>query len=212
MKVKPTDCLVAVDIQIDFMQNGALPVPGADYNFICDIHHLAKRFANVILTQDWHPPNHQSFACNHEGTEPFDTVILPYGKQTLWPKHCVWGTGGADFALSLVTTTRARAIIRKGMNPEIDSYSAFMENDRKTSTGLDGLLSSLDIRRVFFCGLAGDVCVIASAEDATRFRTVETFIVTDACRFLDKGTSDQLSFAERAQAHNIKLLTLEDFG
>jgi nicotinamidase/pyrazinamidase len=145
------------------------------------------RFDEVLLTQDWHPPAHRSFASAHPGRTPFETVQMPYGAQTLWPDHCVQGTPGADFHPGL-NTTPARLVIRKGFRPAIDSYSAFFENDRQTPTGLTGYLRERGLKRLFLCGLATDYCVAYSALDA-RAQGFEVALLLDACRAIDLAGS-----------------------
>jgi nicotinamidase/pyrazinamidase len=140
-----TDALIVIDVQNGFCPGGNLAVPGGD-EIVPGVNALMDRFAHVVLTQDWHPADHASFASNHAGRAPYDMVEMPYGPQVLWPDHCVQGTADAAFHPDLATD-RARAVIRKGMNPAVDSYSAFFENDRTTPTGLDGLLRSLGSRR-----------------------------------------------------------------
>jgi nicotinamidase/pyrazinamidase len=151
------------------------------------INRLAGRFQHVVLTQDWHPPGHRSFASANPGRQPFETVVFPYGPQVLWPDHCVQGTAGAEFHASLAIP-HAELIIRKGYRREIDSYSAFYENDHKTPTGLAGYLRERGLTRVFLAGLAFDFCVRYSAEDAHRcgFSAVA---IEDACRAIDMGGS-----------------------
>jgi nicotinamidase/pyrazinamidase len=180
------DVLIVVDVQNDFCPGGALAVPRGD-EVVPVINRLAVSFRNVVLTQDWHPRGHLSFASSHSGQQPFATVAASYGPQVLWPDHCVQQTPGADFHHDL-EIPHAGLVIRKGMNRLIDSYSAFYENDRETPTGLVGYLRERGIRRVFLAGLAFDFCVRYSAEDARR----ENFIVTvieDACRGIDVGGS-----------------------
>ena len=178
--------LLVIDVQNDFLPGGALAVPRGD-EVIAVINGLAPRFANVILTQDWHPSNHISFASHHAGRKPFDTIELAYGAQVLWPDHCVQGTPGAALAAALVTTT-AQAVIRKGYHAHTDSYSAFVEADRKTPTGLAGMLRERGITRVYCCGLATDFCVAWSALDA-KTAGFETFVIEDACRAIDADGS-----------------------
>ncbi len=178
--------LLVIDVQNDFLPGGALAVPRGD-EVIPVIHQLAAKFANVILTQDWHPPNHVSFALHHAGRKPFETIELPYGPQVLWPEHCVQGTAGARFAAAL-QLTQAQAVIRKGYHAHTDSYSAFVEADRVTPTGLAGLLRERAIRRVVCCGLATDFCVAWSALDAQAAGFV-TVVVEDACRAIDSEGS-----------------------
>jgi nicotinamidase/pyrazinamidase len=176
------DALVIVDIQYDFCPDGALAVRDGDL-VIPTTNGLARRFGNVVLTQDWHPFGHLSFASSHPGTQPFESIGMPYGQQVLWPDHCVQGTHGAEFHRDL-DVPHACMIIRKGIHSHIDSYSAFFENDRTTPTGLFGYLRERGIKRVFLCGLATDFCVQYSALDSCRagFTTV---VVEDACRAID---------------------------
>ena len=174
--------LVIVDVQNDFCPGGALAVPDGD-SVVPVINRIAPAFAQVVLTQDWHPPGHQSFASSHPGRQPFETIEVAYGPQTLWPDHCVQNTPGAAFHADL-DTVRAEMIIRKGYRAEIDSYSAFFENDRKTATGLRGYLRERGLGRAFLCGLAGDYCVAYSAIDAAK-DGLEVFVIEDACRAID---------------------------
>ncbi len=178
----PTDCLVVVDVQNDFMPSGALAVPDGDA-VVPVINRLMPHFPHLVLTQDWHPPGHLSFASSHPGRRPFETVGMPYGLQTLWPDHCLQGAGGAAFHPDLATN-RAEMIVRKGYRPAIDSYSAFMENDRTTPTGLTGYLRERSFTRLFFAGLATDFCVRWSVEDA-RAAGFEAVLIEDACRAID---------------------------
>ncbi len=178
--------LLVIDVQNDFLPGGALAVPRGD-EVIAPINRLATRFANVILTQDWHPANHVSFASHHAGRKPYETIELPYGRQVLWPDHCVQGTRGAQLADAL-QATGAQAVIRKGFHAHTDSYSAFVEADRVTPTGLAGLLRERGIRRVFCCGLATDFCVAWSALDA-QAAGFETTVIDGACRAIDAGGS-----------------------
>jgi nicotinamidase/pyrazinamidase len=176
------DVLLVVDVQNDFCPGGALAVPGGDA-IAPAVNRLAHDFAHVILTQDWHPPGHSSFASAHPGKRTFDTVAMPYGAQILWPDHCVQGTPGAVFHQGL-DIPRAELIVRKGFHPAIDSYSAFQENDRKTPTGLAAYLRERGFGRVTLCGLATDFCVLYSALDARAAGFAAT-VVLDACRGLD---------------------------
>jgi nicotinamidase/pyrazinamidase len=176
------DVLVIVDVQNDFCPGGALAVPGGDA-VVPVINRISPAFAQVVLAQDWHPPGHQSFASSHPGRQPFETIEAAYGPQTLWPDHCVQGTPGAAFHADL-ETVRAEMIIRKGYRAEIDSYSAFFENDRKTATGLRGYLRERGLGRAFLCGLAGDYCVAYSAIDAAK-NGLEVIVIEDACRAID---------------------------
>lgn len=176
------DAFLVIDVQNDFCPGGALAVPEGD-EVIGPINRLMGLFSHVVATQDWHPADHASFAASHHGAVPFSSVTMPYGAQTLWPTHCVQGSAGAAFHPGLALD-RATAIIRKGWRGEIDSYSAFFENDRKTPTGLGGLLQQRGIRRVFLAGLATDFCVSFSALDA-RTLGFEVFVFLDACRAID---------------------------
>jgi len=175
-------CLIVVDVQNDFMPGGALAVPRGD-EVVPVINRLAARFENVVLTQDWHPRGHASFASSHPGRKPFETIELAYGTQVLWPDHCVQGTAGAAFHASL-EVSRAQLVIRKGHHRDIDSYSAFLEADRKTATGLKGYLKERKIKQVFLCGLATDFCVAWTALDARAAR-FEVSVIEDACRAID---------------------------
>jgi nicotinamidase/pyrazinamidase len=176
------DVLIVVDVQNDFCPGGALAVPRGD-EVVPMINRLAGRFRHVVLTQDWHPPGHFSFASTHPGKQPYETIAAPYGPQVLWPDHCVQGTPGAEFHRSL-QVVHAALVVRKGMDRTIDSYSAFYENDRKTPTGLTGYLRERGFSRVFLAGLAFDFCVRYSAEDA-RQQGFDVFVVEDACRGID---------------------------
>jgi nicotinamidase/pyrazinamidase len=186
MPITNQDVLLIVDVQNDFCPGGSLAVPDGDA-VIPVIHRIAPLFENIILTQDWHPPGHHSFACAHEGKHPFEQVMVSYGEQTLWPDHCVQGTPGAEFHPGL-QLTRAELILRKGFRPEIDSYSAFFENDRATPTGLAGYLRERGLTRIFVAGLAYDFCVAYSALDARRLGFPVT-IVRDGCRAIDLNGS-----------------------
>lgn len=179
MRIEPNDVLLVIDVQNDFCPGGALAVAGGD-EVIAPIHAVAQRFEHIVLTQDWHPADHASFAAAHAGKQPFESVQMYYGQQTLWPAHCVQGSRGAEFhpALSL---PRAELVLRKGFRREIDSYSAFFENDRVTATGLAGYLRERGLRRVFLVGLAYDYCVGFSALDARRLG-LEAFVLGDVCR------------------------------
>ncbi len=180
------DLLLLIDIQNDFCPGGALAVAGGD-EIVPVVNRLAARFAHVALTQDWHPAGHRSFASAHAGRAPYESVAFPYGMQTLWPDHCVQGMAGAEFHPAL-DTTRAELVIRKGFRPQIDSYSAFFENDRTTPTGLAGYLRERGFTRVVLCGLATDFCVAYSAIDARRLG-FDTVVLPEACRAIDLGGS-----------------------
>jgi len=181
-----SDVLLAVDVQNDFCPGGKLPVPSG-HEVVPVINRIAKRFAHVILTQDWHPAGHHSFASSHSGRQPFDTIEVAYGSQILWPDHCVQATRGAQFRDDL-HIPHAELVLRKGFRPTIDSYSAFYENDRATATGLAGYLRERGLARVFLAGLAFDFCVRYSAEDA-RKGGFDVLVIEDACRGIDVAGS-----------------------
>ncbi len=174
--------LLVIDVQNDFIPGGQLPVPEGDL-IVPLINRLGDRFKQVIITQDWHPPGHASFASSHPDREPYEVIELPYGPQTLWPDHCVRATAGAELHKDL-NLPHAQLIIRKGCNPDIDSYSAFLEADRKTTTGLAGYLKERGIDTLYLVGLALDFCVMFSALDA-RAAGFNVFVVLDACRAID---------------------------
>jgi nicotinamidase/pyrazinamidase len=176
------DVLIVTDPQRDFCPGGALAVPEGDA-IMPLVNRMARRFAHVVVTQDWHPPGHLSFASAHPGRKPFETIEVDYGAQTLWPDHCVQGTAGAAFHPAL-DIPHAELVIRKGYHPLIDSYSAFRENDGKTPTGLTGYLRERGLERVTLCGLATDFCVYFSAIDA-RKAGFEARLVLDASRAID---------------------------
>ena len=176
------DVLLVVDVQNDFCSGGRLAVPRGE-EVVPVINELAGAFEHVVLTQDWHPAGHHSFASSHPGKKPYETVELAYGTQILWPDHCVQDTGGASLHGGL-RIPHAELVLRKGYHREIDSYSAFYENDRKTRTGLTGYLRERGLERVFIAGLAFDFCVRFSAEDAKR-EGFEVAVVENACRGLD---------------------------
>jgi nicotinamidase/pyrazinamidase len=180
------DVLLVIDVQNDFCPGGALAVPGGD-EIVPLINRTASYFQHVVLTQDWHPAGHRSFASAHAGRQPFETIELAYGPQVLWPDHCIQGTGGANFQPGL-DIPHAELILRKGYHTGIDSYSAFFENDRVTPTGLGGYLRERRFERAFLAGLALDFCVRYSAEDAHR-SGFGTFVLEDACRAIDTGGS-----------------------
>lgn len=180
-EVRTGDALVIVDPQIDFCPGGALAVGGGD-EVMPGIAGLAAGFELVVVTQDWHPADHASFASNHDGATPFTTARMPYGEQMLWPDHCVQGTPGADFHPALAAAVgRAHLILRKGFDPKVDSYSAFYENDRTTRTGLAGYLRDKEVRRCVLVGLAYDFCVAYSAVDAVR-EGFEALVLKDLTR------------------------------
>ena len=187
--ITESDALIVVDPQIDFCPGGRLAVAGGN-EIMAGIERLAPRFRHVVLTQDWHPAGHLSFASSHPGRQPFDTVAMPYGEQVLWPDHCVQGTAGAEFHPGVEgTIRRAHVIVRKGYNSDIDSYSAFFENDKTTRTGLAGYLRDKQVRRCVFVGLAYDFCVAWSALDARR-EGFEASILTEYTRAIAMPAGD----------------------
>lgn len=181
-----TEALIGIDIQNDFCPGGALAVADGDA-VVAPVNAMMAEFAVVVLTQDWHPAGHLSFADNHPGRVPFDMAQMPYGPQVLWPRHCVQGTDGAAFHPGLAADA-AQMVIRKGFRPGIDSYSAFFENDRTTPTGLDGYLRSRGVEALTLAGLATDFCVAYSALDAARMGFRVT-VRMDACRAIDLNGS-----------------------
>jgi len=189
--------LIVIDVQNDFCPGGQLAVAGGD-SVIESILAIAPRFEHIILTQDWHPAGHTSFASSHAGKRPYERIELSYGTQTLWPDHCVQGGIGAEFHPAL-KLPQAELILRKGFRPQIDSYSAFFENDRTTSTGLAGYLRERGLNRVFLAGLAYDFCVGYSALDARRLG-FEAIVIRDACRAIDLNGSVARMEVEFAQA------------
>jgi nicotinamidase/pyrazinamidase len=197
MKTTSQDVLLVIDVQNDFCPGGALAVAGGD-EVVPIIRRVAASFDHVILTQDWHTTGHSSFASAHAGKKPFEQIEVSYGTQTLWPDHCVQGNFGAEFHPAL-QLTKAELILRKGFRPEIDSYSALFENDRKTATGLGGYLRERGLARVFLAGLAYDFCVGYSALDARRLG-FEAIVLSDACRAIDLGGSVAAIEAEFSSA------------
>jgi nicotinamidase/pyrazinamidase len=197
MHITPQDALIVIDVQNDFCPGGALAVAGGD-EVIEVIHRIALNFEHLILTQDWHPKGHASFASSHPGKAPFEQIALSYGSQTLWPDHCVQQSRGAEFHPAL-HLPQAELILRKGFRLGIDSYSAFFENDRATSTGLAGYLADRGLTRVFLAGLAYDYCVGYSALDARRLG-LPAFVLRDACRAIDQNGSVAAMENEFAQA------------
>jgi nicotinamidase/pyrazinamidase len=191
------DVLLVIDVQNDFCPGGALAVAGGDA-VIDPIHPVASKFGHIVLTQDWHPAGHSSFASAHAGKHPFEQIEVSYGTQTLWPDHCVQGSKGAEFHPAL-HLPQAELILRKGFRPHIDSYSAFFENDRVTATGLAGYLRERGFTRIFLAGLAYDFCVGYSALDARRLG-FDAIILRDACRAIDLNGSVAEIESEFAQA------------
>ena len=185
---RSTDALLVIDAQNDFCEGGALAVQGGA-GIMPLINQLAARFDTVIATQDWHTPDQISFASNHDGATPFTEIEVAYGPQMLWPDHCLQGTPGADFHPDVAPAVqKALAVVRKGYNPAVDSYSGFFENDHRTATGLAGLLRDRGVSRVFLCGLAYDYCVRFTAEDAVR-EGFEAVVIEDACRAIAPETA-----------------------
>lgn len=176
--------LIIVDVQIDFTTGGKLEVPNGEV-VIPAINGMAERFDLVVATQDWHPKNHKSFASNHPGRKPFDKIMLGGLEQVLWPDHCVQGSEGAGFHPGL-KMNKVEAIFRKGMDPEIDSYSGFYDNGHKKNTGLAGYLKERDVQSVHVCGLAGDYCVFYTAKDAL-MEGFKTFLIENAIRSINPG-------------------------
>lgn len=182
MKTSASDALIIIDVQNDFCPGGALAVNEGDA-VVPYINDISAHFDNVVLTQDWHPAGHSCFASSHHGLDPFASIDMDYGPQTLWPDHCIQASTGAEFHRDL-NTTGAQLVIRKGFRASIDSYSAFFENDHTTSTGLTGYLRERGIQRVFCVGLATDYCVRFSAEDAVA-QGFDTTVLLDGCRGID---------------------------
>ena len=197
MQIRSDDLLLVIDVQNDFCAHGRLAVADGD-DVVPVVNRLAQRFHHVVLTQDWHPPGHSSFATSHPGRAAFESVAMPYGPQTLWPDHCVQGTPGATFH-PLLLTDRAELIIRKGFRPDIDSYSAFHENDRRTPTGLAGYLRERNLGRLFLVGLATDYCVHYSAIDARRLG-FEVVVIEAGCRAIDLAGSLAAAWAGMTEA------------
>ena len=198
-QIKPgiKDVLLVVDVQNDFCPGGRLAVPKGD-EVVPIVNELAKRFENVVLTQDWHPPGNQSFATAHPGSRPFDSIKLAYGEQVLWPDHCVQGSEGASLHKDLAVH-QAQLVVRKGWRKEVDSYSAFLEADRKSRTGLEGYLDERGVKRVFVCGLATDFCVAWTALDARKLK-FESVVIENACRAIYMQGSLAAAWEKMAKA------------
>jgi nicotinamidase/pyrazinamidase len=209
-KAKPgdRDLLVVVDVQNDFIPGGALAVKEGD-QIVPLVNTIAAGFKHVILTQDWHTPGHISFASAHAGKKPFETVTLGYGKQVLWPDHCVQGTPGADFHKDL-KIPHAELIIRKGYRQQMDSYSAFFEADGKATTGLTGYVKDRGFRNLYFVGLATDFCVCWSALDARKVG-LQAAVIEDACRGIDAGGSLGKAWAQMQKA-GVKRMQSAELG
>ena len=195
--ITPQDVLVVVDVQYDFLPGGSLAVAGGD-EIVPLVNKLAGRFSNVVLTQDWHPADHISFASQHAGKAPFETIELDYGTQVLWPDHCVWQTKGAELSRDL-KIPHAQLIIRKGYNRAIDSYSGFQEADRETLTGLAGYLNERDVGRLFVVGLATDFCVAWTALDGAA-GGFDVTVVEDATRAIDADGSLEQAWTDMEAA------------
>jgi nicotinamidase/pyrazinamidase len=197
--IKPDDtsAFLVIDVQNCFLPGGSLAVKDGD-QVVPVINRIATGFSNVVMTQDWHTPGHVSFASTHPGKKPFETIDLPYGKQVLWPDHCVRGTDGATLSRDL-SIPQAELIIRKGFHQDVDSYSAFTEADGKTTTGLAGYLKARRVKRLFVAGLATDFCVAWTALDA-RKAGFETYVIEDACRGIDTQGSLAKAWADMAKA------------
>ena len=202
MQISPRTALLVIDVQNDFIPGGQLAVPEGD-QIVPLINRLGGLFKQVVIAQDWHPSGHASFASSHPGRQPYEVIQLPYGEQVLWPEHCVQGTAGAEFHPEL-NLPHAQLIIRKGCNPDIDSYSAFLEADRRTTTGLAGYLKERSIDTVYMVGLALDFCVMFSALDA-RAAGFNAFVVLDACRAIDRDGSLAAAM-ERMQTAGVGLI------
>jgi len=202
MPISPRTALLVIDVQNDFIPGGQLAVPEGDL-IVPLINRLAGQFKQVVIAQDWHPAGHASFASSHPGRQPYDVIQLPYGEQTLWPDHCIQGSRGAEFHSGL-DLPHAQLVIRKGCNPDIDSYSAFLEADRVTTTGLAGYLKERGIDTVYMVGLALDFCVMFSALDA-RASGFNAFVVLDACRAIDLNGSLAAAI-ERMQVAGVGLI------
>jgi nicotinamidase/pyrazinamidase len=207
--ITPEDVLVVVDVQYDFLPGGNLAVSGGD-EIVPLINKLASKFANVVLTQDWHPANHISFASQHPGKAPFDTIELDYGPQVLWPDHCVWQTRGAEICKDL-NIPHAQLIIRKGYNRAIDSYSGFQEADRATLTGLAGYLNERDVGRLYIAGLATDFCVAWTAIDGAA-GGFDVTVIDDATRAIDTNGSLAQAWADIEDAGVQRIQSREILG
>lgn len=210
MEIVPADrdVLLVVDVQNDFLPGGALAVPDGDA-VVPAVNRLAGSFQHVILSQDWHPPGHLSFASSHPGKAPFDMIDMPYGPQVLWPDHCVQGTLGATISPWL-DIPRAELVVRKGYRHDVDSYSVFCEADRTTRTGLAGYLRERGLARVYLAGLATDFCVAWSAFDAIE-AGFAVYVVEDACRAIDTGGSLAAAWKRMTDAGVIRVAT-RDFA
>jgi nicotinamidase/pyrazinamidase len=208
IRITNQDVLIVTDVQYDFLPGGALAVTDG-HSVIAPINRLARRFRHIIMTQDWHPAGHASFASAHAGRQPFETIELFYGTQILWPDHCIQGTRGARIADEL-DIPHAELIIRKGYEPAIDSYSGFIEADRRTKTGLAGYLDERGFRRIFCTGLAMDFCVAWTAVDATS-AGFETYLIEDASRAIDTNGSLARAYHD-LRAAGVSLIDSREIG
>jgi len=209
IEIKPTDVLVVVDMQHDFLPGGSLAVAGGD-EIVPLINTLAKKFTNVVFTQDWHPADHISFASQHPDKAPFDTIELPYGTQVLWPDHCVWATPGAELSVD-IDIPHGQLILRKGYNRLIDSYSGFQEADRETLTGLAGYLNERDVDRLYVVGLATDFCVGWTAIDAAA-GGFDVTVIEDATRAIDNAGSLAKAWTDMAEAGVERVMSKDILG
>jgi nicotinamidase/pyrazinamidase len=209
LSIGPQDVLIVTDVQYDFLPGGSLAVAGGD-EIVPLINTLAKKFTHVVLTQDWHPADHISFASQHAGKNPFETVELDYGTQVLWPDHCVWNTRGAEISSDL-DIPHAQLIIRKGYHRGIDSYSSFQEADRKTVTGLAGYLGERKVGRLFFVGLATDFCVAWSALDGAA-AGFDVTVIEDATRAIDTNGSLAKAWADMEEAGVQRMMSKDILG
>ena len=209
IEITPRDVLVVVDMQYDFLPGGSLAVSGGD-DIVPLINTLAKRFTNVVFTQDWHPADHVSFASQHQGKAPFETIELPYGTQVLWPDHCMWNTRGAELSADL-DIPHGQLIIRKGYNRTIDSYSGFQEADRETLTGLAGYLNERDVDRLYVVGLATDFCVGWTAIDGAA-AGFDVTVIEDATRAIDNAGSLARAWADMEEAGVERVMSKDILG
>src|SRR5690554_4051499 len=209
LQISPRDVLVVVDVQHDFLPGGSLGVAAGD-EIVPLINALAKKFSHVVFTQDWHPADHISFASQHPGKAPFETIALDYGTQVLWPDHCVWNRHGADLAADL-DIPHAQRIIRKGYNRAIDSYSGFQEADRETLTGLAGYFSERDVDRLYIVGLATDYCVGWTAIDGAA-AGFDVTVIEDATRAIDNDGSLAKAWADMEEAGVERVMSRQILG
>ena len=209
IEIQPNDLLVVVDVQYDFLPGGSLAVAGGD-EIVPLINTLARKFAHVVFTQDWHPADHISFASQHDGRQPFEMIDLAYGPQVLWPDHCIWDSHGAEISTDL-DIPHGQLIIRKGYNRQIDSYSGFQEADRQTPTGLAGYLNERDVGRLYIVGLATDFCVGWTAIDAAA-AGFDVTVIEDATRAIDSGGSLAKAWADMAGAGVGRVMSKDILG